>query len=76
MPRVYGIAFIICSYVHFFVELLLKRFFCTQFSIWPVDGTLTGAITPDLSGPVSNGSEVVFHIWLISRTGASLSDAV
>ena len=31
-------------------------------SIWPVDRTLSGATTLDLSGPGSDGNEGVLHI--------------
>ena len=31
-------------------------------SIWPLDGTLTGAINPGQSGPGSNGNEGVLDI--------------
>ena len=34
----------------------------TQFSsIWPIDSTLSGATTPDQSGPGSNINEGVLH---------------
>ena len=44
-------------------------------SIWPMGKTLSGATTPGLSGPGSNGNERVLHIPQSSRTGASPSDA-
>ena len=44
-------------------------------SSWPIDGTLTGAITPGQSGPGSNGNEGVLQISQSSGTGASLLDA-
>ena len=31
-------------------------------SIWPIDRTLSGATSPDQSGPGSNGNERVLHI--------------
>ena len=35
----------------------------TQFSlIWPIDMTLSGATTPDQSGPGSDSKEGVLHI--------------
>ena len=48
----------------------------TQFSfIRPVDKTLSGAKTPDLNGPKSDGSKGIFCIpESYSITGASLSD--
>ena len=45
-------------------------------SIWPIDGILTGTTTPGQSGPESNGNKEVFHIFQISQTGASPSNAV
>ena len=47
-----------------------------NWSIWPIDGTPTGTITPDQSGPGSNGNEEALHIPQISRTGASSPNAV
>ena len=48
----------------------------TQFSsIWPIETTLSGATTPDQSGPGSNGNEGVVHIpHSSSITRTSLSD--
>ena len=50
----------------------------TQFSsIWPIDRTLSGAITPGQSGPGSDGNEEVLHILEISGiTGTSLPDCL
>ena len=31
-------------------------------SVWPIDGTLTGTITPSQSGPGSNGNEELLRI--------------
>ena len=31
-------------------------------SIWPIDGTLTGSISSDQSGPEGNATESVLHI--------------
>ena len=46
-------------------------------SIWPINGTLSGAITSGQSGPGSNGNEGVFHIPQSSSiTGASPSDCL
>ena len=45
-------------------------------SIWPIDGTLTGNITPSHSGPWSNSNEGVLHIPWSSRTGAKPLDAL
>ena len=55
------------------IIILCKWFIC---SVWPIDGILTGTITPDLSGPGSNGNKKVFYTPQNSRTGASQSDAV
>ena len=41
---------------------------------FPIDGTLTGTITPDQNGPGSNGNVEVLHIPQSSRTAASQSD--
>ena len=47
----------------------------SNFSIWPIDGTLSGATTPAQSGPGSNGNEGVLCIPQSScNTGASPSD--
>ena len=36
---------------------------CTQFcSIWPIDRTISGATTPDQSGPGSDGNKVILYI--------------
>ena len=44
-------------------------------SIWPIDRTLSGATTPGLSGPGSDGNEGVLHIPQASRIiGTSPSD--
>ena len=43
-------------------------------SIWPIDGTLSGATTPGQSGPGSHDIEGVLHIPQSSRTWASSSD--
>ena len=43
-------------------------------SIWPIDGILTGTITPGQSGPESNGNEGIFHTPQTPR--ASPSDAI
>ena len=45
-------------------------------SIWPIDLILSGATTPDLSEPGSNGNEGVFHTPPNSRTGAELLDCL
>ena len=45
-------------------------------SIWSIVGTLTGSMTPEQDGPGSNDNEEVLHIFQISSTEASLSDAV
>ena len=43
--------------------------------IWRIDRTLSDAITPDSSGPGSDGYEEVFHILTsFSITGASPPD--
>ena len=48
----------------------------TQFSsFWTIDRTLSGATTPNQSGPGSDGNEEVLHIPLSSSiTGTSPSD--
>ena len=46
-------------------------------SIWPIDRNLSGATTPDQSGPGSDSNEGVLHIPQSSSiTGASLSDGL
>ena len=46
-------------------------------SIWPIDRTWSGAITPGQSGPGNDGNEGILQIsQSFSITGASLSDAV
>ena len=39
-------------------------------SIWPLDKTLSSAITPVQNGPGRDGNEGTFHIPKISKTGA------
>ena len=39
-------------------------------SIWTTDRTLSGATTPDQSGPGSNGNEGILHISQSSKTEA------
>ena len=43
-------------------------------SIWPIDRTLSGAITPGQSKPGSDGNEGEHHISQSSRVGASSSN--
>ena len=43
-------------------------------SIWSIDGTLTGTITPGQSGLGSNCNERVLHILQSPRTVPSISD--
>ena len=46
-------------------------------SIWPIDRTLPGAITPSQSGPESNGNEGVLRIHESSSTvGGSTTDCL
>ena len=45
-------------------------------SIWPIEGTLTGIITPGQSGPGSNSNERVLHIPQNSKTEASPSNGL
>ena len=45
-------------------------------SVWFIDGTLIGIITPGQSGPESNANEEILHILQNSRTRASPSDSV
>ena len=46
-------------------------------SIWPIDRTLSGAITPGQSGPGSDGNEgTVYFPQSSSTTGASTSDCL
>ena len=46
-------------------------------SIWPIDRTLSGATTPDLSGPGRDGNNGVLCIPQSSSiTGASPSDCL
>ena len=40
-------------------------------SIWPIDRILSGATTPDQSGPRSNDKEKLLHIPQRSKAGAS-----
>ena len=47
----------------------------SNYSIWLIDRTLSGAATSDQSGPGRDGNENVLHIPQSSRTGTSLSDA-
>ena len=49
---------------------MIKYFF------WPMNGILTGRITPDQSGPESNGNKGSTQHSPISKTGASPSDKV
>ena len=44
--------------------------------MWPMDGTLTRAITSGQSGPGINGNEEVLHIPQSSKPEASPLDAV
>ena len=45
-------------------------------SIWPIDRTLSSALTPGQSEPGNNGNERVLHIPQSSKTGASPSDCL
>ena len=45
-------------------------------SIWPIDRTLSGATTPDQSGPGSDGNEGVLHISQSSKAELSSSDCL
>ena len=45
-------------------------------SLWPLDGTLKGTITPGQSGPGSNSNEGVLHTTKNSRAEASQPDAI
>ena len=45
-------------------------------SIWPIDKSLSGATTPDQSGPGSDSNEGVLRIFPISKAGASESDGL
>ena len=48
----------------------------TVCSIWHIDRTLSGVITPGSDWPETNGNEGVLHIPEISKAGASLSDGL
>ena len=48
----------------------------SNLSIWPIDRTLSGIISPGQSGPGSNGNEGVLDIIQSSRAGASPSDCL
>ena len=43
-------------------------------SIWPIDGTLSGATNPGQNEPGSNSNECVFSISQIPKAGALQSD--
>ena len=45
-------------------------------SIWPLDGTQTGTVTLDQSGPEINDNEEVLHTTQSSRIGASPQDEI
>ena len=51
--------------IHFNVSHLFTQL---NSSIWPMDWTLSGTITPDQSGPGSNDDEGVLHIPQSSMT--------
>ena len=59
-------------------HIIYEQFFYKLkfWSIYPIDGTLTGATTPGQSGPGSNGNEGVLHIPQSSIIGTSPPDAV
>ena len=44
--------------------------------IWPIDRTLSGAISPRQSGPGSNGNGGLLHILHISKARTSPSDCL
>ena len=45
-------------------------------SIWPINGTLSGATTPGQNGLGRNGNKVEVNICQISKAGASPSDCL
>ena len=67
-------------------SLVSKQFYLKEFrlalgsqfsSIWPIDRTLSGAITPDQSGPGSDGNKWALRIpQSFSITGTSSSDCL
>ena len=70
-----------CTFIFTFLLLFLKIYFCTssnqiQIILKCIIVTLTSTTTPGKSEPGSNGNEEVLHSSLISRTGASPSDAI
>ena len=82
IPESLGIC-IHCIYLHFSCSFLRALFYGTwsywiqiflNRSIWPIDGTLKSIITPDQSGPGSNGNEEVLLTSQISKNGSSTSD--
>ena len=65
-------------YIYIVIFQTIQLSICTQFSsIWLIDRTLSGATTPDPSGPGSNGNEEILHIAKNSSiTGVSPSDCL
>ena len=48
----------------------------SKYSIWPVDGTVSGTTTAGLCGPRNISNERVFHISQSSKTGGSPSESL
>ena len=63
--------------IHFRISHLFHSVSMSNISIWPIDRTLSGATTPNLSGPGSNGNEGVLCIPQNSIiTGPSTSNCL
>ena len=70
------IFYVVVSSEFFFARVSIKCKWFLNKPIWPIEGTLIGITTLGQSGTGSNGYEQVLHTSQISRSGASLSDAV
>ena len=60
--------------IQFCINPLFAKLWMLNSSIWPIDRTLSGITTPDLSGSGSNGNERVLHILQISKATKSPSN--
>ena len=85
MPKVreLGSLYVFCIYIFvvaskefLFAHSPIKYKWFINKSMTIINGILTGTITPDQSGPGSNGNEGVLHTPQIPRTGTLPTNAV
>ena len=73
-PSLYDHIYFVLSF--FLVQGAIGLDFFLNMFIWHKDGILTSTITQSQSGAGSNGNGNVLHTSQISRTGASLPEAI